>query len=117
MKEQEIKRAMEGIMQEMEAYGKYRERKGSDVYDHATSVMSKYHVIIQSRRSVPHYWYPGKNYAKAQLAGPADFIKSRRAGFPFFSGLNWKSPVLVSLIWFLFGVLFGTVLTWLLLNE
>lgn len=109
----EIYRAMEGIIKEIEAYGKFRERKGSEVYDRATSIMAKFRIIIQSSRSISHYWYPGKNYAKARLAGPVDFIRSRSMSFHFLPSLKWKNPVFLAVIWLLLGMSLGAILTWI----
>ncbi|MFD2518399.1 hypothetical protein [Salinimicrobium flavum] len=107
-KQIKIYRAIKEILQEMETFGRFRNRIGSAVYPRALNLLKEQQVIIQSRRDGSQYWYPGENYEIARSTGIRKFLENRKINFRLWSvrtfGINisWRD--------FLWGLLAGLII-------
>ena len=113
---EEISRTMDAIVKEIKDFGKFKHRKGSVVYDKAVTRLSKHKIIIQSRRTIPNYWYPGENYKKARILGPGNFIRTTIKKSNFLLLLEkWFKKNKQEGIFFLLGLILGGLIGWLVM--
>ncbi|MCY2685932.1 hypothetical protein [Salinimicrobium sp. TH3] len=119
MKNKALKvRALNEILQEINNFGRFKNRKGNPIYNHVLSLLKKHKILIQSKNENSKYWYPGENYTEAIEVGTIKYMRSsKERSFHSFFEKTFYSEKGIFFSGLMIGFLLGGTLMYMILEK